>query len=127
MGRHALDEPTNHLDIEGITWLAAHLKEAAGRTQSGRTAAGDPRPLVPRRGRHDHVGSARRPTGRDYRTFDGGYAAYILQRVERDRIAAATEAKRQNLMRKELAWLRRSCACPDVETRSSSIDAPPTP
>ena len=39
--------------------------------------------------------------------FDGGYAAYILQRVERDRIAAATEAKRQNLMRKELAWLRR--------------------
>ncbi|HEY5842620.1 MAG TPA: ATP-binding cassette domain-containing protein, partial [Mycobacterium sp.] len=39
--------------------------------------------------------------------FEGGYAAYILQRVERDRIAAATEAKRQNLMRKELAWLRR--------------------
>ena len=39
--------------------------------------------------------------------FDGGYAAYVLQRVERDRIAAATEAKRQNLMRKELAWLRR--------------------
>ena len=39
--------------------------------------------------------------------FDGGYAAYVLQRVERDRQAAATEAKRQNLMRKELAWLRR--------------------
>jgi ABC transport system ATP-binding/permease protein len=39
--------------------------------------------------------------------FDGGYAAYVLQRVERDRLAAATEAKRQNLMRKELAWLRR--------------------
>ncbi|RAC08853.1 ABC transporter ATP-binding protein, partial [Burkholderia multivorans] len=39
--------------------------------------------------------------------FEGGYAAYVLQRVERDRIAAATEAKRQNLMRKELAWLRR--------------------
>ena len=39
--------------------------------------------------------------------FDGGYAAYVLQRVERDRMAAATEAKRQNLMRKELAWLRR--------------------
>ena len=39
--------------------------------------------------------------------FEGGYAAYILQRVERDRMAAATEAKRQNLARKELAWLRR--------------------
>ena len=39
--------------------------------------------------------------------FEGGYAAYILQRVERDRLAAAAEAKRQNLMRKELAWLRR--------------------
>ncbi|MGO9509662.1 MAG: ABC-F family ATP-binding cassette domain-containing protein, partial [Mycobacterium sp.] len=39
--------------------------------------------------------------------FEGGYAAYVLQRVERDRMAAATEAKRQNLMRKELAWLRR--------------------
>ncbi|HIT75438.1 MAG TPA: ABC-F family ATP-binding cassette domain-containing protein, partial [Candidatus Avipropionibacterium avicola] len=39
--------------------------------------------------------------------FEGGYAAYVLQRVERDRIAAATESKRQNLMRKELAWLRR--------------------
>src|SRR6202035_4636292 len=39
--------------------------------------------------------------------FEGGYAAYVLQRVERDRVAAAAEAKRQNLMRKELAWLRR--------------------
>ncbi len=39
--------------------------------------------------------------------FEGGYAAYVLQRVERDRMAAASEAKRQNLMRKELAWLRR--------------------
>ena len=39
--------------------------------------------------------------------FEGGYAAYILQRVERDRQAATVEAKRQNLMRKELAWLRR--------------------
>src|SRR5699024_2076186 len=39
--------------------------------------------------------------------FDGGYAAYVLQRVERDRQAATIEAKRQNLMRKELAWLRR--------------------
>ena len=46
-------------------------------------------------------------SGGNRRPFDGGYAAYVLQRVERDRIAAAAEAKRQNLMRKELAWLRR--------------------
>ncbi|MCR2586328.1 hypothetical protein NSP39_23885, partial [Salmonella enterica] len=39
--------------------------------------------------------------------FEGGYAAYVLQRVERDRMASVTEAKRQNLMKKELAWLRR--------------------
>src|SRR5690606_40165988 len=39
--------------------------------------------------------------------FEGGYAAYVLQRVERDRIAAVTENKRQNMMKKELAWLRR--------------------
>src|SRR5699024_11160299 len=39
--------------------------------------------------------------------FEGGYAAYVLQRVERDRMAAASEAKRQNILRKELAWLRR--------------------
>jgi ABC transport system ATP-binding/permease protein len=39
--------------------------------------------------------------------FEGGYAAYILQRVERDRSSAVTEAKRQNLLKKELAWLRR--------------------
>ena len=55
----ALDEPTNHLDIEGITWLAAHLRSALG-PQHRRAAAGDPRPLVPRRGGDHDVGSARR-------------------------------------------------------------------
>jgi ATP-binding cassette subfamily F protein uup len=98
----ALDEPTNHLDVEAITWLAAHLKK--------RWSANSGAFLVVTHDRwfldevctetwevHDRI----------VEPFDGGYAAYILQRVERDRMAAATEAKRQNLARKELAWLRR--------------------
>mgnify|MGYP000255160738 CR=1 FL=1 len=98
----ALDEPTNHLDIEGITWLAAHLK--------GRWARGTGGLLVVTHDRwflDEVVTSTWEVHDRIIEPFDGGYAAYILQRVERDRIAAATEAKRQNLMRKELAWLRR--------------------
>ncbi|WP_194421927.1 ABC-F family ATP-binding cassette domain-containing protein [Microbacterium abyssi] len=98
----ALDEPTNHLDVEAITWLAGHLKK--------RWAANAGAFLVVTHDRwfldevctetwevHDRI----------VEPFEGGYAAYILQRVERDRMAAATEAKRQNLARKELAWLRR--------------------
>ncbi|MFJ4225601.1 ABC-F family ATP-binding cassette domain-containing protein [Microbacterium sp. NPDC089695] len=98
----ALDEPTNHLDVEAITWLAGHLKK--------RWPANSGALLVVTHDRwfldeictetwevHDRI----------VEPFEGGYAAYILQRVERDRMAAATEAKRQNLARKELAWLRR--------------------
>ena len=102
----ALDEPTNHLDIEGITWLAEHLKGRWARTAGG--------PLVVTHDRWflDEVATTTwevhsTASGGIVEPFDGGYAAYVLQRVERDRIAAATEAKRQNLMRKELAWLRR--------------------
>ena len=97
-----LDEPTNHLDVEGIAWLAGHLK-ARWSTDAGAL-------VVVTHDRwfldevctdtwevHDGV----------VEPFEGGYAAYVLQRVERDRMAAASEAKRQNLMRKELAWLRR--------------------
>jgi len=98
----ALDEPTNHLDVEAITWLAGHLKK--------RWAVNSGAFLVVTHDRwfldevctetwevHDRI----------VEPFEGGYAAYILQRVERDRMSAATEAKRQNLARKELAWLRR--------------------
>ncbi|MHA3724530.1 ABC-F family ATP-binding cassette domain-containing protein [Leucobacter sp. HY1910] len=97
-----LDEPTNHLDVEGIAWLAAHLKR--------RWPAGQGALLVVTHDRwfldevctmtwevHDRIVEA----------FEGGYAAYILQRVERDRQAATIEQKRQNLAKKELAWLRR--------------------
>lgn len=97
-----LDEPTNHLDVEGVTWLAAHL--------NARFASGQGAFVVVTHDRwfldevctdtwevHDAT----------VEPFEGGYAAYVLQRVERDRQAAAAESRRQNLLRKELAWLRR--------------------
>ncbi|MCV7082769.1 ABC-F family ATP-binding cassette domain-containing protein [Mycolicibacterium insubricum] len=98
----ALDEPTNHLDVEGITWLAGHLKTRWPRNTGGLLLVTHDRWFL------DEVATATWEVhSRVVEPFDGGYAAYVLQRVERDRIAAASEAKRQNLMRKELAWLRR--------------------
>lgn len=98
----ALDEPTNHLDIVTIHWLAEHLKN---RWPDGQGAL-----LVVTHDRwfldevctsmwevHDGV----------IDPFVGGYSAYILQRVERDRQAQVSETKRRNLARKELAWLTR--------------------
>ncbi len=96
-----LDEPTNHLDVEAVDWLAGHLNllQATGTAM-----------LVVSHDRwfldavctrvwevHDAVVDA----------YDGGYAAYVLARAERVRQAAANESRRQNLLRKELAWLRR--------------------
>jgi ATP-binding cassette subfamily F protein uup len=93
-----LDEPTNHLDVEGVDWLARHLAARRGTllvvthdrwfldavcTQTWEVADG---------GVHQ---------------YDGGYAAYVLARAERERQAAAREDRRQQLLRKELAWLRR--------------------
>ncbi|OBI48036.1 ABC-F family ATP-binding cassette domain-containing protein [Mycobacterium sp. E796] len=98
----ALDEPTNHLDIEGITWLAAHLRERWARSTGGLLVVTHDRWFL------DEVATATWEVHDGIvEPFEGGYAAYVLQRVERDRLAAAAEAKRQNLMRKELAWLRR--------------------
>ena len=97
-----LDEPTNHLDVEGIAWLARHVK--------GRWAAADGALVVVTHDRWflDEVCTATWEVHDGIvEPFEGGYAAYVLQRVERDRMAAASESKRQNLMRKELAWLRR--------------------
>jgi ABC transport system ATP-binding/permease protein len=98
----ALDEPTNHLDIEGITWLAGHLKQRWARNTGGLLLVTHDRWFL------DEVATATWEVHDGIvEPFEGGYAAYVLQRVERDRLAAAAEAKRQNLMRKELAWLRR--------------------
>ena len=102
IGSLALDEPTNHLDVVTIHWLAEHLKN---RWPSGQGAL-----LLVTHDRwfldevcesmwevHDGV----------IDPFEGGYSAYMLQRVERDRQADVRETKRRNLARKELAWLTR--------------------
>jgi ATPase subunit of ABC transporter with duplicated ATPase domains len=97
-----LDEPTNHLDVEGITWLAGHLKNRWSPNAGGLLVVTHDRWFL------DEVCNATWEVHDGIvEPFEGGYAAYILQRVERDRHASATESKRQNLMRKELAWLRR--------------------
>jgi ATP-binding cassette subfamily F protein uup len=93
-----LDEPTNHLDVEGVTWLASYLSARRGAL------------LVVT---HDRwfldavVSRTWEVVDGAVHQFDGGYAAYVLARAERARQASAGEARRQNLLRKELAWLRR--------------------
>lgn len=93
-----LDEPTNHLDVEAIDWLSGYLA-SAGRTLVMVT--------------HDRwmldtvCETTWEVAGGAVHAHDGGYSAYVLARAERARIAAANEARRQNLLRKELAWLRR--------------------
>ena len=93
-----LDEPTNHLDVEAVAWLAAHL--------------------APRRGAlvavtHDRwfLDAVATDTWEvidgGVERYDGGYAAYVLAKAERSRQSASSEERRQNLLRKELAWLRR--------------------
>ena len=93
-----LDEPTNHLDIEGVDWLARHLATRRGAM------------LVVTHDRWflDAVCTATWEVADGaVHEYDGGYAAYVLARAERDRQAAAREDRRQQLLRKELAWLRR--------------------
>ncbi|MGW9114866.1 ABC-F family ATP-binding cassette domain-containing protein [Microbacterium sp. NPDC055683] len=98
----ALDEPTNHLDVESISWLAAHLRKRWSANAGGLLVVTHDRWFL------DEVCTATWEVhDRIVEPFEGGYAAYILQRVERDRQAAAIEQRRQNLARKELAWLRR--------------------
>ena len=98
----ALDEPTNHLDVEGIAWLAEHLKRRWSAASGALMVVTHDRWFL------DEVCTKTWEVhDRIVEPFEGGYAAYILQRVERDRQAAAIEARRQNLARKELAWLRR--------------------
>ena len=97
-----LDEPTNHLDVRAIAWLARHLKS---RWQPGQGAL-----LVVTHDRWflDEVCTSMWEVhDGTIEPFEGGYSAYILQRVERDRQAAVAEQRRQNMIRKELAWLSR--------------------
>ncbi len=93
-----LDEPTNHLDLEVIDWLARHL---AGRAEALVVVTHD-------RWFLDAVCTTTwELADGTVVAYDGGYAAYVLARAERERLADTTETKRQNLLRKELAWLRR--------------------
>ncbi|MGU3645615.1 ABC-F family ATP-binding cassette domain-containing protein [Microbacterium sp. C23T] len=97
-----LDEPTNHLDVEAIAWLADHIKRRWPANQGGLLVVTHDRWFL------DEVcNTTWEVHDRIVEPFEGGYAAYILQRVERDRQAAVIEQRRQNLARKELAWLRR--------------------
>ncbi|MFL0578191.1 ABC-F family ATP-binding cassette domain-containing protein [Dietzia sp. 179-F 9C3 NHS] len=93
-----LDEPTNHLDVEGVQWLADHLV----RRQSALVVVTHDRWFL------DTVATRTWEVvdGR-VEQYEGGYNDWVFARAERDRQAAATESRRQNLMRKELAWLRR--------------------
>ncbi|WP_157249328.1 ABC-F family ATP-binding cassette domain-containing protein [Nonomuraea typhae] len=93
-----LDEPTNHLDIEAIAWLAAHL---AVRKSALVVVTHDRWFLDAVSTRTWEVVDGR------VERYEGGYAAYVLAKAERARIAQAAEERRQNLMRKEIAWLRR--------------------
>ncbi|MEU1618508.1 ABC-F family ATP-binding cassette domain-containing protein [Streptomyces sp. NPDC005722] len=93
-----LDEPTNHLDVEGISWLAGHLRAR----RSALVCVTHDRWFL------DQVCTRMWDVQRgDVHEYEGGYSDYVFARAERERIAATEEVKRQNLMRKELAWLRR--------------------
>jgi ATP-binding cassette subfamily F protein uup len=93
-----LDEPTNHLDVEGVDWLARHL---AARRGSVLLVTHD-------RWFLDAVCTATWELAEEsVHQYEGGYAAYVLARAERERQEASSESRRRQLVRKELAWLRR--------------------
>lgn len=94
-----LDEPTNHLDVEVIAWLSAHLKN---RPKIAVVTVTHDRWFLDEV--CDHMWEV---VGGRVEEYDGGYSAYVLAKAERLRQEAASESRRQNLMRKELAWLRR--------------------
>ncbi|MDO5740731.1 MAG: ABC-F family ATP-binding cassette domain-containing protein [Ornithinimicrobium sp.] len=123
-----LDEPTNHLDVEGVAWLATYL---SGR----RPKPGNALVVVT----HDRwfldAVSTRTWEVADgqVNAYEGGYAAYVLAKVERSRIAGVTEERRANLARKELAWLRRGAPARSskpkfrIETATQLIEGEPPP
>ena len=94
-----LDEPTNHLDVEGVAWLAEHLNQRKNLAVLVIT--------------HDRwfldavTDRTWEVVGGNVEEYDGGYSAFVLAKAERSRQASAMDARRNNLIRKELAWLRR--------------------
>ena len=119
-----LDEPTNHLDIEAVNWLAEHVVDRAGAL------------LVVTHDRWflDAVCTDTwEVQGGRVTSYDGGYAAYVLAKAERARSAQVSETKRQNLLKKELAWLRRGAPARStkpkfrIEAANALIEDEPAP
>ena len=122
-----LDEPTNHLDVEGVGWLAGHLASKNKRHRALVTVTHD-------RWFLDEVATMTWEVGGGaVRAYEGGYSAYVLARAERSRQAAASEQRRTNLLRKELAWLRRGAPARTskpryrVEAANALIEQEPPP
>jgi len=122
-----LDEPTNHLDVEGVAWLAGHLGERTARHRALVVVTHD-------RWFLDEVVSVTwEVTAGAVHAYDGGYSAYVLARAERQRQATANEARRRNLVRKELAWLRRGAPARSskpryrIEAANALIEQEPPP
>ncbi|KAB7743500.1 ATP-binding cassette domain-containing protein [Nostocoides sp. F2B08] len=97
-----LDEPTNHLDVEGVAWLADHLVSGYARADRALAVITHDRWFL------DAVATRTwEVVDGGVTPFDGGYAAYVLAKAERERMAGVVADRRSNLLRKELAWLRR--------------------
>jgi ATP-binding cassette subfamily F protein uup len=127
LSRHdliVLDEPTNHLDVEAVAWLASHL-------------VGLPSALIVVTHDRWFLDAVCQTTWEVHDgavdSYEGGYAAYVLAKAERQRQAAASETRRQNLARKELAWLRRGAPARTskpkfrIEAANALIDDVPPP
>ena len=104
-----LDEPTNHLDVEGVDWLAQHLN--ARRDLAVLVVTHDRWFLDAVTDRTWEV------VGGVLEEYDGGYSAYVLAKAERARQASAMDARRNQLIRKELAWLRRGAPAQTVKPK----------
>jgi ABC transport system ATP-binding/permease protein len=97
-----LDEPTNHLDVEGVAWLAEHLVHHRAWPDNALVAITHDRWFL------DAVALMTwEVVDGKVHDYEGGYAAYVLAKAERERVASVTAERRMNLVRKELAWLRR--------------------
>lgn len=94
-----LDEPTNHLDIEGVAWLARHLRK---RRELAVVVVTHDRWFL-----DEIADEIWEVVGGEVLQYEGGYSAYVLSKAERARQQSAEDARRNNLIRKELAWLRR--------------------
>ena len=97
-----LDEPTNHLDVEGVAWLADHLVTRHARPDNAVVAITHDRWFL------DAIATQTwEVDSGSVHSYEGGYAAFVLAKAERERMAGVTAERRDNLLRKELAWLRR--------------------